>query len=254
MLMFLTVPGAASAGAWLQPQGDGQVIATVIYSGAGTGYDANSRADQPASFHKLWSSIWAEYGLAKKLTLIFTPEYAHATTRDTSGYETRASDFAWGLGLRWRITDAFGTLSLQALAKSAGAFDMSVSVNDQAGKQGELRLLYGTNFTLFHHNGFLDVEAGERWIAGARPDETVADFTLGYHILRHDMVMLQSFNTVSGGDARAPYVYYRAHKLELSWVTEFRHGVSLQSGTYFSPAGQNSLDEKGAQVSLWVNF
>jgi hypothetical protein len=253
-LLALLAASPAQACAWTQAEGDAQIIAGVTYSGAGTNFDSEGRADKPAEFSKLWSSIWAEYGWNDRLTLIFSPEYAWARSRDSNGVETRASDFAFGGGARYRLTDAFGTLSLQATVKSAGAFDMSVAVNGQAGEQGELRLLYGTNFKLFNRDGFADAEIAERWVAGARPNETPIDLTLGFHVFKHEMVLIQSFNVIAGGDARAPYAYYRSHKLEFSWVSELGHGMSLQSGTYFSPAGQNALDEKGAQISLWVKF
>jgi protein XagA len=243
----------AEAGAWTQQSGATQIILNATYSGAGTSFDSSGVADKPAAFSKLWSSIWAEYGWNDDLTLIVSPEFASARTA-TSGNEMRASDFAYGAGARYRLTDSFGVLSLQAMVKTAGAFDMSVAVDDKSGEQGELRLLYGTNFSLFDHKGFFDAEIAERWVAGARPNETPVDLTLGIHVFRADILMLQSFNIISGGDARAPYTYYRSHKLELSWVTDLGHGISIQSGSYFSPAGQNALDEKGATLSLWFSF
>lgn len=257
LVMFLLAMFAASganAGAWTMGEGQGQIILGATYSGAGTSFNADGAAKSPASFQKLWTSIWAEYGWNDKLTLIFSPEYAWARTTDASGFETRARDFAFGGGVRYRLADSFGTLSLQATVKSAGAFDMSVSVDGQSGEQAELRLLYGTNFTLFGRDGFADFELGERWVAGARPNETPIDITVGLNLFKHDMLLLQSFNTIAGGDARPPYGYYRSHKLEFSWVSRLGHGVSVQSGAYFCPAGQNALDEVGTQISVWINF
>ncbi|HEX3674653.1 MAG TPA: hypothetical protein VHU87_10300 [Rhizomicrobium sp.] len=254
VLLAVLAASPAQAGAWTENEGGAQVIIGATYSGAGTSFDSSGGKTKPAAFQKVWSSIWAEYGWTDDLTLILSPEYAWAKTRDASGFETRASDFAYGGGVRYRIADSFGTLSVQATVKSAGAFDMSVAVDKQSGEQAELRLLYGTNFSLFDRDGFIDVEAGERWIAGARPNETPIDITLGYHVLSDGMALVQSFNVIAGGDARPPYTYYRSHKLEFSWVSDLGHGVSMQSGTYFSPAGQNSLDELGAQVALWVKF
>ncbi|HTQ15025.1 MAG TPA: hypothetical protein VMH86_14205 [Rhizomicrobium sp.] len=244
----------AHAGAWTEPEGSGQVILSSTYSVAGTSYDADSRAKSPAVFQKLWSAIWAEYGWNDNLTLIFSPEYAWARTREPNGMIVRARDFAWGGGARYRIADSFGTLSVQVSAKTAGAFDMSVSMDGQSGKQAEIRLLYGTNFSLFDRDGFADFEAGERWVAGARPNETPIDITLGLRVFKDDTLLLQSFNVIAGGDARPPYSYYRSHKVELSWVSDLGHGVSVQSGTYFCPAGQNALDELGAQIAVWVRF
>jgi len=256
LFAWLTVcaTARAEAGAWTQAEGATQIIAGATYSGASTSYGSSGVADKPVAFSKLWSSIWAEYGWSDDLTLIVSPEFASARTGSETSPAMRASDFAYGAGVRYRLFDSFGVLSLQAMVKSAGAFDMSVAVDDKSGEQGELRLLYGTNFSLFDRQGFFDAEIAERWIAGARPNETPLDLTLGYHVFHNDLVLIQSFNIVSGGDARPPYTYYRSHKLELSWVTDLGHGICIQTGSYISPAGQNALDEKGAQVSLWLSF
>jgi protein XagA len=255
-LLFVCLIGAsrAEAGAWTQSEGATQIITDVTYSSASESFSSSGVADKPVAFSKLWSSIWAEYGWNNDLTLILSPEFASARTANGTAPASRASDFAYGAGIRYRITNLIGVLSLQATVKTAGAFDMSVAVDDKSGEQGELRLLYGTNFTLFHRQGYFDAEVAERWIAGARPNETPVDLTLGYHVLHDGCLMLQSFNVISGGDARPPYTYYRSHKMELSWVTELRHGISIQSGSFFSPTGRNALDEKGVSLALWLKF
>ena len=253
-LLVLLAASPAEAGAWTQNESGIQLILGGTYSAAGTSFDADSRKDKPAKFDKLWTSLWAEYGWNDDLTLIVSPEYARAKTLDPSGVLEHASDFAFGAGARYRIADSFGTLSVQAMVKTAGAFDMSVSVDGRSGEQAELRLLYGTNFSLLGFDSFADIEAGERWVGGARPNETPIDLTLGVHVLSDGMVLLQSFNTIAGGDAKFPYGYYRSHKLEVSWVSDLGHGISLQSGSYFCPAGQNALDEVGAQISVWVKI
>jgi hypothetical protein len=224
----LLAASPAFAGAWTQGEGDLQLIAGGTYSGAGTSFSASGAADKPARFEKLWTSIWAEYGWNDRLTLILAPEYARAKTLDPGGVLVHASDFAWGGGARYRLADSFGTLSLQAMVKSAGAFDMSVSVDGQSGEEAELRVLYGTNFTLWGVDGFADVEAGERFVGGRRPNETPVDITIGLHAWG-DMALIQSFNTIAGGDARAPYTYYRSHKLEFS-------GILAQRDKQFLPA------------------
>jgi len=253
LLALLLFTSPAFAGAWTQGAGHLQLILGATYSDAGTSFGPGGQSNRPARFQKLWTSVWAEYGLNDRLTLILAPEWAKAKTLEPSGLIDHASDFAWGGGLRWRVTDKIGTLSLQAMVKSAGAFDMSVSVDGQSGEEAELRLLYGTNFKFLGASGFADVEVGERWIAGRRPNETPIDLTLGFHAW-HDLALIQSFNTIAGGDARPPYTYYRAHKLEVSWVTGLGRGISVQSGVYFCPAGQNALDEVGTQLSVWVKL
>ncbi len=68
------------------------------------------------------------------------------------------------------------------------------------------------------------------------------------------LVMVQSFNIVSGGDAIAPYTYYRTHKFELSVVEKLTDVWSLQSGAFISPGGQNALDERGFSFALWAKI
>jgi hypothetical protein len=68
------------------------------------------------------------------------------------------------------------------------------------------------------------------------------------------MVMLQSFNLFSAGSAAAPYVYFRSHKIELSWVKRLSGRFSLQAGGFFSPSGQNALVEQGVVLALWTRF
>jgi hypothetical protein len=65
--------------------------------------------------------------------------------------------------------------------------------------------------------------------------------------------MAQSFNIISGS-AIAPYTSYRTHKLEFSVVEKLNDRWSLQSSAFFSPAGQNALDEKGMCVALWAQL
>jgi hypothetical protein len=242
----------ALAGAWTQNEGATQIIMGSTYSAADESFSASGL--KPVSFAKLWSSVWAEYGWSDDLTLIASPEYAWARTQSPTQPRMQASDFAFGGGLRYLLTDSFGELSVQATVKSAGAFDMSVAVDHQAGEEAELRLLYGKNFTLFGRDAFVDAEIGERYIAGARPNETPVDLTLGVYAFHDILFLTQSFNVIAGGDARPPYTYYRSHKLASSVVIPIGKVVSLQIGGFVSPTGQNALQEEGGSVALWLKF
>lgn len=252
LVLFISNP--ACAGAWTQPEGGTQLITSVTYSRATFGFDRAGRADAPLRYEKVLVQLHAEYGWNDWLTLIAAPEYAHARLAAPPRAPTIANDAAFEGGVRVRLLKEIGVLSAELTAKTAGAFDMTVSADGAPGRQLELRLLYGTNFTLFDHPGFFDAELGQRWIAGARADETPFDLTLGWRVTKRIRVLLQSFNVIAQGNASPPYGYYRSHKLALSVVTDIRPGVCLQSGGYVSPAGQNALGEQGVTVSLWVHF
>lgn len=107
---------------------------------------------------------------------------------------------------------------------------------------------------LRHNTAFVDLEAGERWIVGSRPNETPIDLTIGVHVTPQLMLLAQNFNIIAGGDAKPPYSYYRSHKGELSAVQHVWRGFSLQVGGFLSPAGQNALQEEGVSVAVWDTF
>ena len=67
-------------------------------------------------------------------------------------------------------------------------------------------------------------------------------------------IMAQSFNIIASGNGKPPYRYYRSHKLELGTLQRLWKGVYLESGAYISPTGQNSLVERGAVASIWIDF
>ncbi len=142
-------------------------------------------------------------------------------------------------------------LSLQASAKTAGAFDMSVSSTGESGRQFEARLLYGRSFKLFKHNAFVDLEVAERWIARPRPNELALDATAGCWVDKDDLVLVQSFNFMTRGAVVPPYQPYELSKLQLSLVSRLTPHWSLQSGYFRSLAGRNIVKETGYVATLW---
>ena len=244
---------AAQGGAWTLKRGHWQVFTATTQSNAGMGFDRRGHATVATSFNKLLVQNCIEFGLTDYLTLFATPDYVMAHVRPTALAAAQVRNSSFEGGARLLLDGRHGKLSLQGSYKTAGAFDLSVSAADRAsGRQIELRLLYGTSFKLFGRDGFIDLQAGQRWIASPRPNETPVDLTAGLWITPHWMAMVQSFNIVSAGDARPPYTYYRSHKLEVSLVQKLSRHWSLQVGAFVSPAGQNALVERGVQVSLWT--
>jgi hypothetical protein len=244
----------AYAGAWTEGEGHWQAIVSLDATMAASGFDAHSEPHAPIRFTKLYAKALVEYGWSDRLTLFAAPEYVVADSTWDKDATVHARNAGIEAGARWRLTDAFGVLSVQSSFKAAGPFDLSNSRAPNAADIVELRILYGTNFSLFGHDGFADIEAAERRITHPRPDETALDATAGLWLRPSTMVMLQSFNTVSGGDARPPYTYFRTHKVEVSTVYRFSPHWSVQFGGFTSPAGQNSLVEHGVSLALWAQF
>jgi hypothetical protein len=252
-LILLSSNRNAVAGAWTLPEGDTQIISGVIYSTATESFDDTGGA-VPTIYRKILLQSYAEHGLTDDITLVVAPEYAIATEGGPGRPTVHASDFALKGGLRYLLEDSFGVLSAQASYKTAGAFDMSVSANNDSGSETELRLLYGLNFKLFGRDGYANAEVAQRWISGARPDEVPVDLTVVLHWSDKFTIMAQSFNIIARGNGKPPYRYYRSHKLELGTLQRLWKGVYLESGAYISPTGQNSLVERGVEASIWVDF
>ncbi len=81
-------------------------------------------------------------------------------------------------------------------------FDLSVSAARALGRQIELRLLYGTSFKIFGHNGFADIAAGaalDRQPTAQR--NAVRSHGSASGSTKDSMLMAQSFNIVSADDA-----------------------------------------------------
>lgn len=254
-IMFaLAMPDLAHAGAWTLPEDHAQVLVGATYSRAVQGFDAHGIADAPIRYEKTLVQLDAEYGWNDWLTLILEPEYAHARSAAANRIPQHANDAAVAGGVRLRLFRDAGIASVQLTAKTAGAFDMSVSAFGAPGRQLELRVLYGTNFTLFGRRGFFDAEIAERWIAGARADEVPIDLTVGLGVCDDTMLMVQSFNVLAQGNSRPPYVYYRLHKLSLSLVNRIGPGLRLETSGFFTVAGQNALQELGAGLRIWIDF
>ena len=251
---LVVAPNAVRAGAWTQDANHWLSISSSDYSQALDGYDGKGRAIAPVRFVKISARDLIEYGWNNKLTLFIDPEYI--TAQSVWDRKIAISDKAMSIeaGARYRILDNIGVLSVQSSYRSsgAGAFDLSNSRDLGAASIVELRVLYGTNFTLLGLNAFGDAEIAERYVTHPRPNETALDLTAGVWLGDSTFAMLQSFNVVSGGDWEPPDTYFRSHKIELSLVQQLSDKWSVQVGAYVSPAGQNALVEQGVSVSIWM--
>ena len=254
-IVLCLVPGQAFAGAWTLPEGTTQIITTVTQSDASKSYDQNSRPTEDVTYHKIFLTAYSEYGWNDWLTLIATPEYASASSATPGLATQKANDFAISGGARVRLlNDDDNVVSLQATARSAGAFELDTSYDQDPGEDFELRALYGRNFELFGHPGCFDVQVAQRWATGKRPDEMPVDVSLLYDVGWKTQVMLQSFNVISEGSGEPPFGYYRYHKIALSAVRPLWGKFSTQIGFFMTPAGQNALREQGLFTGIWVKF
>ncbi|MBL6854432.1 MAG: hypothetical protein ISS15_03050 [Alphaproteobacteria bacterium] len=243
----------AFGGAWTLTRDHWQSFSTATASQADWSFAPNGDATIPTRFNKILLQNTFEYGPTGYLTLFATPAYVVANVTTPTRQLSHVQNTSIEAGARVMLTaHRFGKLSIQGSYKTAGSFDLSVSAHNDSGRQIELRVLYGTGFEVFGRDAFIDFQIAQRWISHPRPNETPIDVTAGLWLTRDTMVMAQNFNIISAGDASPPYSYYRSHKLEFSVVQRLSQHWSLQSGVFFSPAGQNALVERGVSIALWT--
>lgn len=258
LVLVALLSAAAHGGAWTLSKGQTQIITATTVSEA-FGQFGPLAAPAGFYFNKTFIQSSIEYGLSDAVTLIAAPEFVSARWGSKGEAPIKAPDKAVEAGLRIRLFSGFGVLSLQGSAETAGAFDLYVAdpkTNGAgkliSGKAAELRLLYGTNFTLFGLGGFADFETALRWISRPRPNEVACDLSAGLWLAKNKtLLLLQSFNTVSQGRTDVPY---RADKLEISLVQILVPGWSLQLGGLVSPLGHNTIRERGLTLSIWRRF
>jgi len=245
-------PHRSEGGAWTIKRHHWQIFNTTTFSVASTAFGPRGRPSGPTKFRKYLLQNTIEYGLTDFLTLFATPDVVIASAQSGSAPAINDHGSSVEAGARILLSNRIGNLSLQSSYKAAGAFDLSDSNNQVPAREVELRLLYGTGFKVLGADGFADAQVAERWISRQRPNETPVDLTAGIWVRPDTMVMAQSFNIVSGGDAKPPFTYYRSHKVQLSLVERLTRHWLIQLGAFMSPAGQNALDERGISVVLWT--
>jgi len=255
LALTIAACGSAHAGAWLQDKGHWQIITSFEASRANAGFDQEGHIDPSVKFNKLYLKSLVEYGWSDRITVFVAPQYVIATSRPGPGAPvTSLRDSAIQLGTRVRLFHTFGVASFESSYTSAGPSDLSNSRHLDSAQVSELRLLYGTNVRLMGRDGFLDLEAVERFISRPRPDETVFDATAGIWLNPKTLLMIQSFNTISGANAMPPDTAFASTKLEVSMVRRLSERWSLQLGSFQVPAGRNSLMEQGVAVAFWARF
>ncbi len=257
VVALLLLPVPAWGAAWMQKEGSWEIISSAIFTDARHSFGDGSRPGSSMLFERGLLQTDTQYGWNNHLTLILRSETANVHVRDASGRFSTVSNAA-EVGMRYHLADDCLTdhdvLSVEAVARTAGAFNFSVSADGRAGGEAAgIRLLYGAPFKFLGRDGFIDAEMAQRWLSPPRPDETALDVTAGLWLTPVTMIMLQSFNLFSG-PARMPYIRFRTHKIQASWVWHWSPRFSLQAGSYFSPAGINALQENGMVISLWANF
>jgi len=265
---------AARAGAFLFPEGHGQLIVTTTFADARKAYDASGRLIETPSYRKFETEAYLEHGLADWLTVIgegsamnFRGAAAPTDHLDLLIEEAKAGApltlappagprYA-GLGLgaigaRARLL-RYGDFILSLEASLRGATPSARRFLDMRDPlQFDARLQFGRPVEVLGLAGFLDAQMGFR-ARGQNGDEVRADLTFGLRPLASLLLMAQSFSAFT---PRAPAAtsFVASQKFQLSAVYDVTRNVSVQFGAVKALGGVNAPAERGLLAGLWWRY
>ena len=170
----------AYASAWLEPQGQGQIVTQASYFTSDQYYNHGGDLVSQSRYTKYEVSPYLEYGWRPNLTVGATASLQH-DVQSGSGNEGIADPsvfFRFGI---WK--DDRQVVSLQPLIKFSSAFDQSGAPRGGSKSTDlELSLGYGRNLHLVSDRDYLDLRAGYRYRSGVLSDQAQADALLGLQV------------------------------------------------------------------------
>jgi hypothetical protein len=255
-ILALSPVDAAKAGAWLQPEGRGQIIFNPSVMVASQRFDRTGRPARSDRFVKQDAQTLVEYGLRENVTVSLATG-ARGETQPIEGAVQQVLTSTLGGGLRvgvWRSDD----LVVSAQLRAATGFERSLpALQRRFGPRHEIeaRVLAGYSFRIGGLPAFVEAQAGYRWRSTGRADEALLDLSVGVRPIERLQVILQVFNTTAlqrdgyGGRDRP-----RQHKLQGSVVVDVTETWSVQAGGFVSLAGRSALREQGVLLGVWRKF
>lgn len=255
LMLCLVCPAEARAGAWLQPEGQGQIIFNPSLMVAAQRFDRRGKSLRSDRFIKTESMTLIEYGFRENLTLMLTTrQRGEIPTLD--GEPQRVTTSTLGFGARIPLWRQERIVVSAQLSGESGLERSFPGLPRRFGPrhEGDARLLAGLGFDLMGYAGFIEAQAGYRWRSGRHADEARVDLTLGVRPLPQLLVLLQSFNTLGLRRTQGDEGRVRQHKLQASAVLDLTERWSMQAGVFGSVAGRNALKERGVLMGVWRKF
>lgn len=255
LLGVALLPRAATAGAWVMPQGHGQIAVTGTMSRADRQFDSGGSQQPTPRYSKTELQALMEYGVTDWLTIMAIPSLQHVDIAPPTGAQRTGfgnSEF----GARARIVEGRDwILSAQGTVRVPGTLDTgNPAAVGYTGIDVDLRVLYGMGFSLGGWPAFVDVQFAQRFRTGGPPSEARVDLTLGVRAARQWLLLAQQFNVISEGSGSAPFAQNNYHKLQFSVVYDLTPQWALQGGVFTTFAGSNALQENGVLLGAWYRF
>lgn len=249
----------AHAGAWLLPQGEGQVISHFTYSASERAYDASRKVGARVDFKKSEQSVYVEYGLTRRVTVVASGAVQDISYIARDGRERYNGLAPARLGVRAALPSVSKRwiLSVQpSLIIPSGGENVPDADLGRGGTGGELRVLAGRNLRVAGRPAFFDAQAAYEYRGSDAPQQASIDLTLGVDITRKVQLMGQVFSqyTTAGRFDADDVLENDSVKLQGSVVYKYGAKSAVQFGVFDTVTGRNTVRQSGVSVGLWQRF
>ncbi|MDY0292602.1 MAG: hypothetical protein RBR02_09750 [Desulfuromonadaceae bacterium] len=268
VLLLLANVSTTWAGAWTMPAG--KLYTRMAYSeyaaqryfyedGSTKAYAPRDGKQRDFDYDEQTWSFYAEYGLFDNITLIGSFDYKETewtfqsggrngfVAADKTARSSGLADINFGLRYRFVAMDS-GALSLQALYKSAEAYDhkdenLSTDIRlGDAQDDFEIRLQFGHSLYPYMP-GYFNVEAGYRWRSKYMADEFVYLLEAGVDVTKSLYIRTKldgTANVGNGDDPLANETKANANEIDLGKL-EITAGYKLTSSFALEASYFNEL-------------
>ena len=251
----IALPSISWAGAWTMPVKSGQLINTTLFDKATRQYNDEGELIELDSFQKSETSVYWEYGLLEKSTLVVQAALQDVTIANDGIVDTYKGTGESSIGIRYQLlnTDNWVVSSQASIVFGAGGENISDAELGFGNTHAELRLLAGRGFKINKKDAFVDLQSAWRIRPKQNPNDFRFDATFGVRP-RSDILLLgQGFFVKTNGYKRLIRENRRL-KLQASIVYDRSKRTSYQIGAYQTVAGRNTVKEKAIFMGVWTRY
>ena len=254
-LAALVVPGPCLAGAFLQPEGHGQIILDKLSAKAKASASASPEAVPLSSWAKReWAAAF-EFGATDWATITARGSWDALAWRSCicAPVESARGVGAGALGTRlalWQVPNWTASFEIERSWAGTGARQWT-GAPDSVASTG-LRLQSGYNFAWFEKTGFVEAAVGTRFLASPFAAEQQIDLTFGVRPVPKVLLLAQEF--VRWAPPGGPLPARFSSKMQFSTVYFRNSRYAVHVGIYDTIRARGIAPERGIVTGIWYRF
>ncbi len=257
LVMVCTQAAHAAPGAWLQPEGEGQMITSALLYGSAERFDTQGQRVSAGHYSKREINPYVEYGVDEALTVGGSAFLQAVESGDDTNYGIAELELFARTPL---LTFDRGVVSLQPMVKLPGLRSEASPALGSTHPDVGLSVISGMHYSVWGTPIFMESETGVRLRAGAPGNQYRAHTTLGVQVTPDVLLLAQGFSTWRSIDmAMATFTQSSADDYDLvkaqgSAVYQYTPALAFQFGIFADVYGRNTGAGQGALVAVWSRF